>query len=405
MVRLLESATGREVRAFRGHLGPVASTVFSEDSQNLLATGADGTLKVWAASASQENRTFLTRFGMVFLPDQPILALEGGASLGKGAWLADAAVQAISRFANPSVSYSYLQPAKTPEENALPGEITRLAFTPDGTRAVVSLLDRRWLQRRAMPHRLQLVEWDSRHVLAQFTLPATWNPETAPLVVSPDGQLVATVFSDAAGAVVLDTASNQVLFRLGEAVACPPAFSPDGRYLATARRHSAPPSSEAVEDAVRLRDAKTGAVIRNFAGALAASAVVFSPDGKHVAAAANVKEMMARERYRRATVYIWEVETGILVRTLSSACSCVAFSPDGTRLATGSPENGTIKLWDTASGELLLTLTSPDAGQFIHVAFRRQGDYLAAMDDMVGVRRVVVWQGASNKMPASSLSE
>ena len=33
----------------------------------------------------------------------------------------------------------------------------------------------------------------------------------------------------------------------------------------------------------------------------------------------------------------------------------VAFSPDGTRIASGSADN-TMRLWDAASGELLATL-------------------------------------------------
>ena len=47
-----------------------------------------------------------------------------------------------------------------------------------------------------------------------------------------------------------------------------------------------------------------------------------------------------------------------LVGTLqghSNAVNCVSFSPDGTKVASGSNDN-TVKLWDVTSGECLQTL-------------------------------------------------
>lgn len=55
---------------------------------------------------------------------------------------------------------------------------------------------------------------------------------------------------------------------------------------------------------------------------------------------------------------------------------CVAFSPDGTRVATGS-DDGTIKLWDAVTGQEIETL-SPNQGQVNVVDFSPDGTCIAS---------------------------
>jgi roadblock/LC7 domain-containing protein len=81
-------------------------------------------------------------------------------------------------------------------------------------------------------------------------------------------------------------------------------------------------------------------------------AVAFSPDGRLLATASA-----------DGTVWLWDPATGEHQRALTrhdGAVNGVAFSPDGRLLATAS-QDGTARLWDPATGEHLRALTGHDS--------------------------------------------
>jgi tetratricopeptide (TPR) repeat protein len=93
------------------------------------------------------------------------------------------------------------------------------------------------------------------------------------------------------------------------------------------------------------------------------------PDGSQVATADD------RE------IIVWRLENGEGVHQLRDQreCCALAWSPDGSRLASGS-KNGTIAIWDTASGGLLMHMLSPEHVP-IELAWSPDGNCLASAGD------------------------
>ncbi|HXN88172.1 MAG TPA: hypothetical protein VN890_02260, partial [Methylocella sp.] len=56
--RLWDAATGKEIRAFKGHVGSVTSVAFSPDGARVLTGSGDATARLWAAATGEELRAF-----------------------------------------------------------------------------------------------------------------------------------------------------------------------------------------------------------------------------------------------------------------------------------------------------------------------------------------------------------
>lgn len=138
------------------------------------------------------------------------------------------------------------------------------------------------------------------------------------------------------------------------------AFSPNGRRIVSCDD----------DQTVKVWDAQTGQEIRTVVGY---TSVAFSPDGKWLGSVCP-----------DGTLRIWDVETGRETLTLMGKCewgSSVAFSPNGTRVASASDdhEGYAVKLWDTETRQEILILKGLTNG-VRSLAFSPGGRQLASAD-------------------------
>lgn len=156
-------------------------------------------------------------------------------------------------------------------------------------------------------------------------------------------------------------------------------LSADGGTLATC----ASSTNGEFTDPVRIWDARTGALKRDFAAeSIHGRPMAFSPDGSIIATGGK-------------SVKLWDARTGRLLRELFGhlkRTQSITFSADGKLIVAGG-SYGTTNFWEVASGRHLLTLFAfPDlgtnSGTDDWLAYTPQGYY----DGSPHVERFLAWR-------------
>jgi len=136
-------------------------------------------------------------------------------------------------------------------------------------------------------------------------------------------------------------------------------ISPDGKYLAAG----------VIDGSVRVFDIESGEIIQilKYGPETDIHDLVYSPDGNYLATGGRVP-----------AVVLWSTDRGEIIKTfrLTDNMISIAFSADGTILASTGGFEEAVLLWDVESGKLLNSL--PHEDQIMTVAFSPNGKFLAA---------------------------
>lgn len=229
---------------------------------------------------------------------------------------------------------------------------------------------------RECPTDLRGWEWHYLKRLPYSALhPLPHDSPVLSVAFSPDTQYVAT--ATLAGVLRLWQTKDGQEFRRWPALqltAHSVVFSPDGRYLASG-------SWDGTVKVWEMKKVLEGEVSKPFLQLEHVSnvrCVAFSPDGARLAVASG------RTPKKIGEVKIWNMDTGRDELTLDFAVqvNCVRFSPDGRRIATADAD--TLALWDARTGQELLTYRDHNGG-LEGVAFSPDGHRLATVGGLIAV--------------------
>ncbi len=230
------------------------------------------------------------------------------------------------------------------------------------------------------------------------------------IAFSPDGKLLASKSQDRTFR-LWDVAAGRELRRFGNTDSrkegnnpdCPVAFSRDGKTVTSATTSlTAFPGQQ--QKTIRVWDVATGAEVRSFPDDSSSYGPhAFSPDNKLLAAAAGYTRGLPPR------ISLWDLESGKALPPIElgkgeslSMLSFLAFSPDGKTLASSG--DGPIQLWEVATRRAATQFTTQNTGASC-LAFSPTGRFLASgSTDITALLWDVTGRMQNGKLPPITLS-
>jgi WD40 repeat protein len=344
-VKLWEAVTGREVTALRGHNGMVYALAWSPEGGILASAGSDLTVRLWDTASGQQYRVFRGHAA-------PVLSV---AYHPDGRRLVSGDADGVLKVWNTTQDQQTRALAKGTHTSAL-------VYSPDSDVLLAAVVP---------PSNEGLVHgWDVTTGRLRVNFPTRVAGRTEwPLqyvTLGPGGRLYAgPAEADATVVRIWDVASGREVADLPghRARVRTLAFSPDGRRLASAAwdRDWHHAGELIVWD---VGDLGAGASLLARLPCLSpVQCLAFAPHGGTLAAGDVGTCSPETNAFKDGCLSVWHVRSaGLLRRWIahSGTVQCVAFAPDGTRLASaGRGDHERVRIWDEASGQLLHDVPAP----------------------------------------------
>jgi WD40 repeat protein/uncharacterized caspase-like protein len=374
-VRLWDVETGRQVRSLVGHTGYILSVAFSPDGKTLASGSFDKTIRLWDVQTGRQ-----------------INLLEGHADfILSVAFSPDGTALASGSKDNTAILWNLGTGKPTPLEGHK-GYVFSIVFSPDSKTLASGSTDK------------TIKLWDTTTGKPIKSLEGHTD-EVLSVAFSSDGKMLASAGKDKVIKLwKLQTGEHQSL--VGHtALVYTVAFSPDGKTLA----------SGGGDMAIKLWNLETGQQTKSLTGhASFVKSIAFAKDGETLASGSSdntiklwnvrlgeqIKSIEERTKHVLSASFsrdgkmlasvsfdnkikLWNLETGKQTRSLDynykivKAINAIAFSPDGTTLASGDDIENTIKLWNVETGQQTGLLKGHTS--WIHsLAFSPDGTTLAS---------------------------
>jgi signal transduction histidine kinase/WD40 repeat protein/streptogramin lyase/GTPase SAR1 family protein len=346
--KLWETATGKEIRTFKGHRSWVCGVCFSPDGKFVLTGSYDHTLKLWKTAADKAIHTFTGHShwvtGVCFSPC--------GKYIASGSW--DKTIKLWDTGTGLEVADF------KGHGNAVTGVV---GFSPDGKYIISGSYD----------NTVKL--WDIAAGAEVRTFKGHEHPVWSVGIGSGGKQAVSASRDCTVKLWDIATGKELQTFRGHGYYVNSAAVSSDGMYIISGSR----------DNTLKLWETAAGREVRTFKGHTAyVDSVKIGPDNKYIVSGSS-----------DYTLRLWELFTGLEVRRFSghtSSISSVAFSPDGKSIISGSRDS-TVKLWEMSAGKEILTFKGHTA-RVNSVGFSHPGKFITSGSSDQTVK---LWEAATGK--------
>lgn len=293
---------------YRGHSGLVLAVAWSSDSAYIVSGSRDGTAQVWNAGDGRTVSTYRGHKGYVsslqWSPDGKWIASGGG----------DATMQIWDAATGQTIS--------TYRVASGDNHSVKIAWSPDGTRLALAT---------GSDYLVYILDAATRYHLFTYTKHTVY---IRGLAWSPDSRQVGS--ATGSGADMWDAETGCTIYSVPDCIN-DVKWSPDGKWIALAA---------AAPTGVPLLDASTGRVLKRLPHSENVGTVAWSPDNKLLASDTE-DSMEIRDTSTGnllapgagSSVKVWDVAAGKMVSEYldqRKLITDIAWSPDGTRLASSS---------------------------------------------------------------------